>query len=52
MVSTYVLMLVWIAIFMFASYHAIVNGYALAIWLTGISLFALVALMLAVKMFG
>ena len=51
MVTAYVLLLVWMAIYLFASYHAVVNGYTWAIWLTGISLFALFALILAWIMF-
>ncbi len=52
MITTYVLLLVWIAIFMFASYHAFLNGYIWAVWVTGISLFTLSALLLAMNMFG
>lgn len=46
----YVLLLIFMGTFMAASYHAIINGYTWAMWLTGIDLFVLFALLLAMKM--
>lgn len=51
MKTMYILLLICIATFMFASYHAILNGYTWAIWVTGISMFATFALALWIAMF-
>jgi len=51
MVVMYILLIIWFAIFMFASYHAIINGYTAAKWATGICLWMLFALLLGIRMF-
>lgn len=47
----FILLSIWFAIFLFASYHAIVNGNKLAIWATGICLWMIAVFLLGIKMF-
>lgn len=52
MLMLYILLGVWLAIFLFASYHAIVNGYTVAKWVTGFCLWMLAMILIGIKMFG
>lgn len=52
MIIMYVLFGIWLTIFMFASYHAIINGYTLAIVATGICLWMMAMFLVGMNVFG
>ena len=52
MVVIFVLLAIWFAIFLFASYHAIINGYTIAKWATGICIWMMFVFLCGIKMFG
>ena len=48
----FVILVIWITIFMFASYQAIVNGSNCGMWVTGICLWMMFVCLLGITMFG
>ena len=51
MIVMYILFGVWLAIFMFASYHAL-DGNVCATWVTGVCLWMMAMFLVGMKVFG
>ena len=49
--TLYILSLIWFALFLVASYSAIINGATWGVWVTGICLWILFAFLLGDKLF-
>ena len=49
MTVMYAVLVMWVGIFIFSSYYAILEGYETAIFATGLSLFMIFVLLLAAK---
>ena len=52
MVVLFIILAIWIAIFMFVSYHAIVNGNKYGVIATAICLWMMAVCLIGIKMFG